>query len=102
MKLKVSAGAYGILTSCCLLQGNKTFLLDLAGLQSHNRNDLIGTIKHVAAFKGEDGEKYHWLFMLSVTLSGLKCRVWMESWWNREPRKGGFEGHPSVEQMAGF
>jgi hypothetical protein len=34
--LIVNAGAYVILTFCCLLRGNESFLLELAGLQAHN------------------------------------------------------------------
>jgi hypothetical protein len=95
--LIVNAGAYVILTFCCSLRGNETFLLDLAGLRSHIRNGLTGTNKHVTApllgrFKGEDGEKYHLLFMPPVTSSGLKCRVWMERLVEQRTKEGRFRG----------
>jgi hypothetical protein len=40
----------------------------------------MGRIKHVTTpvlecFKGEDGKKYHILFMLLVTILGLKCEA---------------------------
>jgi hypothetical protein len=95
--LIVNAGAYAILTFCCSLRGNETFLLDLAGLRSHIRNGLTGINKHVSApllgrFKGEDGEKYHLLFMPPTTASGLKCRVWMERLVEQRTKEGRFRG----------
>jgi hypothetical protein len=95
--LIVNAGAYVILTFCCSLRGNETFLLDLAGLRSHIQNGLTGTTKHVTApllgrFKGEDGEKYHLLFMPPITSSGLKCRVWMERLVDQRTKEGRFRG----------
>lgn len=43
-------------------------------------------------FKGEDGEKYHLLFMPPVTASGLKCRVWMERLVEQRAIEGVFRG----------
>ena len=66
-------------------------------MRSHIRNGLIGPTKHVSApllgcFKGEDGEKYHLLFMPPVTSSGLKCRVWMERLVEQRTKEGRFRG----------
>ena len=57
----INAGAYVMLSLCCLLRGNEGFLLDLAGLNSHIQRGTSGVSQHVAApllgrFKGEDGE----------------------------------------------
>jgi hypothetical protein len=95
--LIINAGAYAILTFCCSLRGNETFLLDLAGLRAYISNGLVGSAKHVTApllgrFKGEDGEKYHLLFMPPVTASGLECRVWMERLVDQRTKEGRFRG----------
>jgi hypothetical protein len=45
---------------------------------------MTGRINHVAAplgkiyMVGEDGKKYHLMFMSLVAASDLKCQVWME------------------------
>ena len=43
-------------------------------------------------FKGEDGEKYHLLFMPPVTASGLKCRDRMERLVEQRAIEGNFRG----------
>jgi hypothetical protein len=76
---------YALLVSYCnALRGNERFKMDLGGLRKHlRRGQNHASTPHCVApllgrFKGEDGERYHLLLMVSKTASGLEPRRWID------------------------
>jgi len=82
--LYVGVGAYVVTSFCASLRGNEGFMMDLAGLRKYldcGRDE--GENSHVVVpllgqFKGETGDRYHLIPVVSVTASGLRPRYWLE------------------------
>ena len=82
--LYVGVGAYVLTCFCASLRGNEGFMVDLAGLRKYlDRGKDEGANSHVVVpllgeFKGETGDRYHLMPVVSTTASGLRPRYWLE------------------------
>jgi hypothetical protein len=67
---------------CCALRGKEVVLTDLFGIQKYREQGQQSTESHVVVtlldrFKGETGEVYHLLPIVSTTSHGLEPRKWI-------------------------
>jgi len=74
--------AFYLVAFCCALQGEEVPLVDLHGSFKHWEDGEIGILPHVVVpllgrFKGETGENYHILCIVSTTNHGLEPRKWI-------------------------
>jgi hypothetical protein len=96
----LGALVYSSISYTNALRGNEGFKLDLFGLRGHiNRGNGHAKFPHVVApllgrFKGQDGERLHFLFMVPVTQSGLKTRCYLE-WLVKRREEQGFSHGPA-------
>jgi hypothetical protein len=94
----LGALAYSAVSFTNALRGNEGFKMDLFGLQEHISRGLgHAKFPHVVApllgrFKGQDGERLHFLFMVPITSSGIKTRCYLEWLVRRREEQGLFHG----------
>jgi hypothetical protein len=74
--------SFYLITFCCALRGEEVVLTDLFGTQKYWEQGSQSTESHVVVallgrFKGETGEVYHLLPIVSVTNRGLEPRKWI-------------------------
>ena len=67
---------------CCALRGEELPLVDLHGTQKHWLQATSSELPHIVItllgrFKGELGENYHLLPIVTVTYSGIYNRLWI-------------------------
>ena len=68
------------------LRENEIFMVEAHGLYSHNdygRNEEDPSLNHfviplLGRFKNEDGSRYHFMFCVERTNSGLEVRKWID------------------------
>ncbi len=75
-------GAFYLIAYCCALRGEEVPLADLFGIRRHWLESGKHEQKHVVVallgrFKGETGEGYHLMPIVSVTPRGLQPRLWI-------------------------
>jgi hypothetical protein len=98
----LGAIVYALVSYCNALRGNEGFKLDLGGLRKHLRRGQNHAVPHCVApllgrFKGEDGERYHLLLMVSETASGLEPRKWIDLLVLCREHQGLFQGPAFVD-----
>ncbi len=79
----IALGAsFYLIAFCCALRGEEVVLTDLFGIQKYWEQGQQSTESHVVvtllgSFKGETGEVYHLLPIVSTTSRGLEPRKWI-------------------------
>jgi hypothetical protein len=75
-------GAFYVIAFCCALQGEELPLVDLHGITKHWLQSTTSEPPHIVIailgrFKGELGENYHLLPIVTITSSGIDNKLWI-------------------------
>jgi len=82
-RLSIAAeGAFYVIAFCCGLRGEEVPLVDLHGTLKHWEASTTFNPPHIVVailgrFKGEIGENYHLLPIVTVTSSGIDNKLWI-------------------------
>jgi hypothetical protein len=77
-----SEGAFYVIAFCCALRGEEVPLADLLGMKKHWTASTSSDPPHIVIallgrFKGEIGENYHLLPIVTMTDSGIDNKKWI-------------------------
>lgn len=77
-----SEGAFYVIAFCCALRGEEVPLADLLGTRKHWATSTSNNPPHIVIallgrFKGEIGENYHLLPIVTKTASGIDNKKWI-------------------------
>ncbi len=77
-----SEASFYVIAFCCALRGEEVPLTDLHGILKHWSSSCNGTPPHIVIpllgrFKGELGENYHLLPIVTLTRSGIDNKKWI-------------------------
>lgn len=98
-------GAFYLVAYCCALRGEEVPMADLFGIKKHWMESGRHEHEHVVVallgrFKGETGEGYHLMPIVSVTSRGLRPRLWIGRLLDLYQEKGVNHG-PLFRRMDG-
>jgi hypothetical protein len=82
-RMAISAeGAFYVIAFSCALRGEELPLVDLYGVMKHWEQGITSNPPHIVIailgrFKGEIGENYHLLPIVTITSSGIDNKLWI-------------------------
>ena len=106
-------GTYAVVSYVASLRGQEGRMLDLHGLRTHALEGRTGwkdqsgpldswiTLPLLGRFKGEEGERYHLVYVVSRTKSGLEPRWWLENLILAKRQQNLVRG-PAISDHEGF